>query len=119
MCVYIITKNSQSANGTQIGARTGSFNTHDLWFTHGGKLGSWDFYFGANYQTTDGDDNRVINSDFQTVMDNLFDTNASLAPGSLDTQYEVSDIRLDLKKDNWQIRFSHLDIGNAGQFQQQ
>lgn len=112
--INIITKNGESSPGTQLGLRTGSFDTHEFWLTHGSKLGEWDFYVGLDYQTTDGDDERIISSDLQTNLDRAFGTTASLAPGPLATQYEVSDIRLELSNEHWRFKLSNLDITDGG-----
>ena len=112
--INIITKDAKSSAGTETGVRGGSFNTQDFWLTHGGKLGSWDFYFGLDHQTTDGDDERIISSDLQTTLDGIFGTSASLAPGPLNTEYDVTDIRLNLSSGNWNFRLSNLEITNGG-----
>ncbi len=113
--IDIITKDAASMSGTEFGVRVGSFGMRESWFQHGGDLmGDWGIYFGLDYQTTDGDDDRIIQSDLQSQLDSLFGSAASLAPGSLNTEYTVSDVRMDLSNEHWKVRLSHLDIGDAG-----
>ena len=113
--INIITKSASTSSGTNLGGRAGSFGTREVWFNNGSSFGNWDFYFGINHQRTDGDDKRIVESDLQSGFDFLFGTSASLAPGPLESQYEVTDIRLDLQNNNLNLQLSHVDIGDAGQ----
>ncbi|MCK4690803.1 MAG: TonB-dependent receptor, partial [Desulfuromonadales bacterium] len=112
--INIITKDAQAINGTEIGARTGSFDTQDLWLQHGDQWGNWDISFSLQWQKTDGDSDRKINSDFQSSLDNIFGTSASRAPGALSTRYNVLDIHLELQKDNWRFRHWYWKQHDAG-----
>ncbi len=113
--INIITKNASNSSGTNLGVRAGSFGTQEVWLNNGSSFGSWDFYFGINHQRTDGDDDRIIESDLQSTFDSLFGTSASLAPGPLQNQYEVTDLRLDLQNSNLNLQLGHLVISDAGQ----
>ena len=73
----------------QLGGRYGSFNTTDLYASTSFSLGDSSLTLAVNYAKSDDDDGRVVDSDLQSVFDNIFGTSASLAPGSLDDHYEV------------------------------
>lgn len=40
--INIVTKTATDINGTELGARAGSFDTYDGWFLHGGQYGGFD-----------------------------------------------------------------------------
>lgn len=98
--INIITKDAWDIGGTEIGGRVGSFNTHDLWLQHGKTWGLLDVSFSLEWQKSDGDRKRLIEVDQQSLIDPSF----SLAPGPLDTRYDVVDAHLNLKYDNWRFR---------------
>ncbi len=110
--INVITKTATDIKGTEYGVRAGSFNTQDAWIQHGGKLGTLDaaFYLGAG--NTDGH-RGTLQQDAQTSFDTLFGTNASLAPGSINTERKALDARTDLSIDAWRFRaaYQKRDIG--------
>jgi outer membrane receptor for ferrienterochelin and colicin len=111
--INIITKDAREINGTEIGEREGSFDTHDLWLQHGKTWGNWELAFSLEWQKTAGDHDRRVGSDYQTVLDQL--TDASLAPGPLSTGYEVIDTHLEIKRKNWKFRVWNWRLNNAGE----
>jgi outer membrane receptor for ferrienterochelin and colicins len=113
--INIVTKDASDLNGTEMGGRVGSFNTHDVWLQHGRRAGGLDVFFSLEWQKSDGDTGRRVDSDFQTILDREFATNASLAPGSLRTQYDVLDLHLHLEMDRWQWRNWYWQQNKAGQ----
>jgi iron complex outermembrane receptor protein len=56
------------------------------------------------YQESRGDKKRVLDADLQTSLDSSFGTNASLAPGALDSSYQTINSQLSLAKGNWTAR---------------
>lgn len=80
--INIITKNSTEIDGLEIGASAGSFDEYRGWIQYGGSKASWDMAFSAQVLDTYGQHENV-NSDFQTTLDNLTGTSASLAPGNI------------------------------------
>lgn len=104
--INIITKTAADINGAESGVRVGSLNTRDAWVQHGGKLGSLDaaFYLGAG--KTDGPGG-IIQQDAQSTYDKKFGTNASLAPGPINTQRKAIDARTDLSYDEWRFRAAY------------
>jgi len=108
--VNVITKDGQEIDGTHAGARYGSFDSFDTWLQHGGTYDGWDVSLTLDYQKSDGDKDRVIDTDLQT----LFDPNVSLAPGPLGTNYEIANIHLGLIRDDWTFRLWGWEKNNSG-----
>jgi iron complex outermembrane receptor protein len=88
----------------QSGFRAGSFDTYDAWLQGGGIWNGWELAASVEYGESEGDNDRIITSDQQTNLDNMFGTNASLTPGAMDTHYKYLEANLALKKDNWSLR---------------
>ena len=106
--INIITKEPEEIESFEIGTQIGSFDTNDLWLETKYDGEDWNIGFGFSYLNSSGDDSRIIPQDQQTSFDSFFNTNASLAPGALNTGYEVFDIhmvfttkRLNLRLWNW------------------
>lgn len=113
--INIITKTSTEIPGTVAGVRVGSFDTKGAWVQHGGNWKGIDVAFSAEARSTDGFREPVA-ADAQTSFDTLFNTNASLAPGPVNTGGRLLDTRLDLSRDKWRMRFGYQgrrDIGTA------
>jgi len=101
--INIITKTKEDIDGTEIGARLGSFDTQDVWALHGANWGEFDVALALEYHKTDGQ-REIIDSDAQTQLDLIHDTHASLAPGPVNVSQDSLETRLDISKDNWQLR---------------
>jgi iron complex outermembrane receptor protein len=110
--INIIPKSAREIGGTRVGIRTGSFDSRDAWLQYGGTPGGWDVAFNLEYNRSDGDRDRRVDSDMQTTLDTDFGTSASLAPGSLDTDYEILNTRLYGKQDVNQY-LADAQYGNA------
>ena len=113
--INVVTKDAFELAGTQTGGRVGSFDSHDLWLQHGRSAGDWDLTFSFEWQKSDGDRRRRVDSDLQSLLDQQFETNASLAPGALDTRYNVLDLHFALERDNWRMRNWYWRQDDAGQ----
>lgn len=105
--INVITKDGAEMDGTEIGGRYGSFNTKDAWITHGRQWKDWDLAFAFDWQKTDGDRDRIINSDRQAAA-------TSLAPGPLETRYEVFDAHAGAKNKHWSFNFWFWKVRDAG-----
>ncbi len=101
--INIMTKTASEIDGTETGVRYGSFNTKEGWLLHGGNYAGFDFAFMAELKSTDGH-HEDIDSDFQTFSDSLTMTSASLAPGSTNNGRDNLDMRVDIQKNQWQLR---------------
>jgi iron complex outermembrane receptor protein len=100
--INVITKDGQEIAGSQGGYRSGSFSRKDAWALHGGQYQGWDIAMSFDMMKTDGDDKRVIEQDFQTLLDEGFGTTASLAPRAMDTQHDILNAYIGLNKEDWQ-----------------
>ncbi len=103
--INIITKKAKDIDGTVIGGRVGNWNTQSGWVQHGGQWADWDVAASLQYTHTRGDDQRIIISDSQSALDSTLGTNASLAPGSMQTQFESWNAHLNLQRKYWDIGF--------------
>ena len=101
--INVITKDGQEIAGTQGGYRGGSFSRKDAWVLTGGQYQGWDIAMTLDMMKSDGDDGRVIERDFQTLLDESFGTSASLAPRAMDTQQDTLNAYFGFNKENWQI----------------
>lgn len=92
--INIITKTAADINGTEYGARIGSYNSRDAWLQHGGKLGALDaaFYLGA------GD------SDGQK---GFIQKDAISASGPVNEERKSLDMRADLSYEAWRFRAAY------------
>ncbi|MDD2914775.1 MAG: TonB-dependent receptor [Gallionella sp.] len=104
--INVITKTAADIKGTETGVRLGSFNSRDAWLQHGGKLGAMDAAFYLRIGNTDGH-RGIIQQDAQTAFDTIFGTNASLAPGPINTERKALDARTDLSFDAWRLRAAY------------
>jgi outer membrane receptor for ferrienterochelin and colicins len=105
--INIFTKSAEEKEGTQVNALAGSFDTVQASILYGSKDNDYwgfDIAFSLEYYETSGDKDRIIESDAQSIFDAALGTNASLAPGPVDTRKKWLDTRLDLKHDKLQLR---------------
>lgn len=108
--INIITKNATDMNGTQVGAGVGNFGQRSAWLQHGSSHGQYKTSFNVEVYKTDGWDS-IVEQDNQTIFDSLFGTNASLAPGKVNTMSDRVEARFELSNDN-----NLLHIGYQGNF---
>jgi len=102
--INIITKNGEEIDGTIGNIKAGSFGMTDTWVQYGANYYGWDVALSLDYLKSDGDRDRIIDADLQTILDGQLGTNATLAPGPLETADRILDIHLGLAKDDWNIR---------------
>ena len=111
--INIITKSAQDYDGMTVGARAADFGTTDLWLSYG-KTEGVDVAFNLQINTTDGDDNRVIESDGQSFWDFMTGTNVSNAPGSMNTNLDRMDLNLEIRDENWSLKYWSRHISEVG-----
>ncbi len=102
--INVITKNAKEIDGTRFGFRGGSFDTYNAWGQHGDTLGRWNAALSLEYMETGGDTGRILDTDTQTNFDRKYETSASYAPGSLETDGKILTAHTELAKDNWTLR---------------
>jgi outer membrane receptor protein involved in Fe transport len=113
--INIVTKTKESIEGTEIGSRTGSFGTGEIWALHGGNYGGFDVAMTLEGLTTDGYE-AILEADAQTALDKIYDTKASLAPGPIPLQRKAVEARLDVSKGHWRLRSGYqgrYDVGSG------
>ena len=112
--INVITKKAKGINGTQLGVRAGNWDSQSGWGQHGGQWAGWDVASSIQYQHTQGDPGRIIQEDSQTLIDRAIGTNASLAPGAMNTRFKSLNTHLNLQRKHWGIgfwAFNGFDIG--------
>lgn len=111
--INIVTKDASEINGSNVGVRAGSFDTQDAWVQYGRRLNSWDVALSVEYSHSDGDHDRIIHSDFQTILDGG-PGGASLTPGPLETRYKLLNTSLSANRGHWSIWLSNWNLKDAG-----
>lgn len=93
--VNIVTKTAEDLNGTELGVRIGAPGLRDAWVQHGGPLGPVRVAAYLRLARVEGL-RRTVEVDAQSLLDGVFGTRASLAPGSTQLGYRALDAGLDL-----------------------
>lgn len=113
--VNVVTKGVTETGPLKIGASVGSFNSREIWLQAGKELDSgWRLSANFEHSRSDGDDSRVVDQDFQTLLDSVFSVNASNAPGALATGYETNSLRLNAANEAFNIAFYTWQQVSAG-----
>lgn len=103
--INIITKKAADINGTIIGGRVGDHDSQSGWGQQSAHWAGWDMAASLQYQNTGGDGGRIINNDNQSNLDKIFQTDASRAPGAMNTNYRTLNGHLNLQRKHWDIGF--------------
>ncbi len=114
--INIITKKAKDIDGTELGVRGGSWDTQSIWGMHSNEWLGWDIATTLQYADNNNDGDRLISSDAQTAADKNFLTDASLAPGEMQTQAERWNAHLNLQRKYWDVdfwAFNKLDAGTG------
>ncbi|NUO07582.1 MAG: TonB-dependent receptor [Candidatus Brocadia sp.] len=91
--INIITKDAADIDGVRISSGYGSFDTYEENVVFGERVGKVEVSGMAHYRQTTGFDGEV-ESDFQTIFDSYFGSNASLAPGRVHDGRQEYDLNL-------------------------
>lgn len=115
--INIITKSAADIGGTEVGVRAGSFQSWDTWGLHGGKWGPVDVAAYLRVGSTDGF-KKTIDSDAQSILDAAYSTNASRAPGPVNTGRDAVDGNIDLGYEKVRFRAGYrlregLELGGG------
>lgn len=105
--INIITKNVAGGSDESLSFNLGSFNSRNYSFNGATKWNEMDIALVMSYQKTDGDDERHISQDLQTLLDQQLGTDASLAPGALSTDYKILDTHLAFRTPAWNLGLWH------------
>ena len=112
--INVITKKANDIEGTQLGVRAGNWDSQSGWGQNGSHWAGWDIASSIQYQHTQGDPGRIIQEDSQTKFDEISGSNASYAPGAMNTRYKLIDTHVNLERKHWDINlwaFNGFDIG--------
>ncbi len=112
--INVITRTQSGIDGVETGARAGSFERRDAWLRAGTTTGEWRVGFNLALMHSDGDSDRVVRRDLQTVFDEQLGTNASYAPGALSTNYDLIDTSLNVSRGPLDLHLWHWQIRDAG-----
>jgi iron complex outermembrane receptor protein len=96
--VNIITKKAKDIDGTLLAIRGGDDDTQSIWGQQSGKVLGWDVAALLQYAHNNADDDRIVEADLQTLLDQSFSSSASLAPGVMQTQAERWDAHLNAQR---------------------
>jgi iron complex outermembrane receptor protein len=113
--INVITKSGAEIDGVRVPARRGSFDSTDGLLQWGTQAGDWKFGVSIESQRSEGDDDRKIETDYQTILDRIFGTSASFAPGQLQTNYDILDTHLSLTNEHWSAHFWNWQQNGGGQ----
>lgn len=114
--VNVITKDGQEIAGSQGGYRGGSFSRKDAWALHGGTYQGWDIAMTLDTMKSEGDGERIIEEDFQSLLDQSFATNASITPKAMDTKHDLINAYFGFNRPNWQIYLWGWQERDGGSF---
>lgn len=112
--INVITKDSSSINATRLGGGAGSFGGRDLWLQTATEWQDWGISLNLAYQESNGDKDRVVTADLQSLLDSGLGTHASNAPGALSTRYQILDTHLALTGERTQINLWSWISNDAG-----
>ena len=108
--INTIPRTPQDVSGGEIGINAGSYNAQRGWLLYSTELGEFDTYLSVGTRHRDNNDDLFIESDGQTVLDNLMGTNASLAPGRMETWDREQFLRYRLQNDTLFVEMTHNKI---------
>ncbi|MCK4840564.1 MAG: TonB-dependent receptor [Methylococcales bacterium] len=112
--INIITKKAKDIEETEIGIRGGSWDAQSIWGLHSEQWLGWDIATTLQYSHNNNDGDRIIDSDLQTQFDSAMGSNASLAPGEMQTQAENWNAHLNLQRKHWDVGFWAYNKVDAG-----
>lgn len=114
--INIVTKKAADLDGVTVGARGGNADTKTSWGQYGGQWQGWDVAASLQYNHNGIDPDRIIEGDAQSLFDqnNLINTQASLAPGPMQTQNERWNGHLNLQRKHWDLGFWAFNEADFG-----
>ncbi len=114
--INIITKDAEYlANNRQAGIRYGAFNSSEAWLNYGSKASGHTFAINLSAMKSDGDKDRIMKADAQTLNDNFFGSTASNAPGPLNTGFERYNLNANVVNGDFEFNlFASSYFGETG-----
>ena len=111
--INIVTKSAAEVQGLELGLRAGSFASREAWLQYGGSVGPMAVAAYLRTGRTDGF-KETVQADGQTALDTMFGTQASLAPGPVNTGYEAIDAHVEGSLGGLRLRAGYLLRDNVG-----
>lgn len=111
--INIHTRSAADIVNNEAGVRVGSFDTWGGWVQQAITTDRVAIGLTAEYEDSNGQAER-IQRDAQSLLDSLIGTNASRAPGRVNTGRQATDLRLDVKAQQWQWRVGYQLRDNIG-----
>lgn len=96
------------------GLRAGRFGTRDLWLRAEQRIADWQLSAHLSQARTDGDDSRIVSTDTQTLLDSIFGTQASLAPGAIASRKNMLTAQLEALHEHGHVRYWRWQQRDAG-----
>ena len=116
--INIVPKRARDNSEVIAQARFGSFDSSDLTVQHRQQNDSGaGIFLSLERQSSRGDRQRIVTQDLQALIDPVLGTDASLAPGPLNTEYAVTNLLLNVDSDHWSWSnwLWHQDDAGTGQ----
>lgn len=111
--VNIVTKAHAQIPRNEAGVRGGSFETVGGWLIAAGEIRGVQWAWMMEAQDTEGA-RETVEADLQTQLDAALGSSASLAPGPVDLQRRMLDLRADVALRHWRLRAGWQRRDNVG-----
>ena len=111
--INVITKNASDIKKNEVAVRLGQNATQDAWISYGHSEEDFSYSGVLEYHKTDGFD-KTIEQDAQTLLDSIYGTEVSNAPGKLNLATENIDFRGELNYADVTVRAGYQLRNNVG-----
>ncbi|GAB1256093.1 TonB-dependent receptor [Aurantivibrio plasticivorans] len=112
--INIITYGNDDLGALEVGVSAGSYDTYGGWLKAKTEMGDWALSVQLETEQSKGDEGRTVERDTQTVLDEIFLTSVSHAPGSADTHYEYINTQIQLSRPHWEFTLNTYYQDEAG-----
>lgn len=103
--INIITKRPEDTRGSDASLAYGSFNSGYGTLMNSHEFGGIETLISVSHEQSDGD-NPILESDYQTTLDQFFGTDASNTPGPMPLGWEATELRTDVLWRTLRVRAS-------------
>lgn len=114
--ISVTTKTHSGLDGWDVGTRIGSFQNREAWLRMGRNFGDLQVNLSIDYASSDGDRDRLINSDAQSLLlpNVVRNSEVSLAPGPLENRHEMWNSKLNISTAIWELDTFSWNLVDAG-----
>jgi len=115
--ISVTTKTHSGIDGWDVGSRVGSFQSKDAWLRMGREFGELNVNLSIDYATNDGDRDRLINNDAQSLLlpsPLVGNAAASFASGPLENRHEMWNSKLNVSTAIWELDTFSWNLVDAG-----